>query len=320
MATVEQYIGRRETLGLGIEATPGTGVASQTWMRWLEQDLKPKTTVVENESAIGVVDRVEDSEITSRQMEGKIGGKITIDTVGFILLGMWGEVTSSEPAAGITTHTFAVKQSSIPTTLSITSVTPLRTQRYSYATIESFEMEAEAGKYVTFSSSVKARIGAPANDTPALTTQTEFTSKHIALKLAANTAGIAGATKLKARSLKVSAERKADDFVPLGSSDEVEFDLGAFEPKGEFVVRCTSDEYEAAFLANTKQAMEITMVNGTESLTFAASKVRFRELEYSKDKDEVVTATISFYCEFDTTTNSSLVPVLKNSVEEYVAA
>ncbi|WOI85996.1 phage tail tube protein [Rhodococcus qingshengii] len=320
MATSEQYIGRRETLGLGIESEAGTGVAAQSWLRWLEQDLKPKTTVVENESAIGVVDRVEDSEVTGRQMEGKIGGKITVDTIGFILLGMWGTVASTTAVEGIVTHTFSLKQSSIPTTLSITSVTPLRTQRFAYATIESFELEAETGKYVTFSSSVKARIGVPANDTTALTTQTEFTSKHITLKLAANTAGIAGATKLKAMSLKLSAERKANDFLPLGEEDNVEFDLGAFEPKGEFVVRCTSDEYEATFLANTRQAIEIAMVNGDESLAFAASKVRFRELEYSKDKDEVVTATISFYCEFDTTTNSSLVPVLKNTVEEYVAA
>lgn len=322
MPTTKPYIGRREAIGLGVEATPGTGVAAQGWLRWLDQDIQPKTNVIENESAMGVVDRVNDSEITNKWAEGTIGGKVTVETVGFLMLGMWGEVVSSAPDAGtgIVTHSYALKQSSEPTALSVTRVTPLKSERFTYGTVESFELEAEVGGYVTVSSAIKARVGESTTATPAFVEEAEFTSKHITIKTAENLAGLAGAPVIKARSLKLNAERPSTAFDPLGTDVEPEFDLGAFEAKGEFVVRATSTEYEEAYLNNSRFALEVAMVNGDESLTFTASKVRFRELESSRDKDEVVTATVQFFCEFDTAANSSVVPVLKNKRTAYAAA
>lgn len=321
MQPTDPYIARREAIGLGVEATPGTGVAAQGWLRWLDQTIQPKTNVVENESAMGVVERVNDSEITNKWAEGTIGGKVTVETVGFLLLGMFGTVSSSTvDGNGIYTHSYSVKQSSVPTALSITRVTPLKSERFSYGTIESFELSAEMGGYVTVSSAIKARAGETVTDTVALVSEAEFTSKHITIKTAANVAGLAGAPVIKARSLKVNAERPSTAFDPLGTDDQPEFDLGAFEAKGEFVVRATSTEYEEAYLANTRHALEVAMVNGNESLSFTASKVRFRELESSRDRDDVVTATIQFFCEFDTSLNSSIVPVLKNKRASYAAA
>lgn len=321
MSTTKPFIGRREAIGLGVEATPGTGVAAQTWLRWLDQDIQPKTNVVENESAMGVVDRVNDSEITNKWAEGTIGGKVTVESVGFLMLGMFGEVVSTSPDGdGIATHTFSVKQSSEPTALSIIRVSPLKSERFSYGTVESFELEAETGGYVTVSSAIKARVGETVTDTVALVEEAEFTSKHITIKTAANVAGLAGAPVIKARSLKLNAERPSTPFDPLGTDDQPEFDLGAFEAKGEFVVRATSTEYEEAYLANTRFALQVSMVNENESLTFTASKVRFRELESSRDRDDIVTATIQYFCEFDTSTNSSVVPVLKNKRASYAAA
>ncbi len=279
------------------------------------------TNVVENESAMGVVERVNDSEVTNKWVEGTLGGKVTVETVGFLMLGMWGEVVSSAPDVdGIVTHTYSMKQSSEPTALSVTRVTPLKTERFTYGTVESFELEAEAGGYVTVSSAIKARVGESTTATPAFVEEAEFTSKHITIKTSADLAGLTGAPVIKARSLKLNGEREATAFDPLGTDDKPEFDLGTFEAKGEFVVRATSTEYEEAYLANARHAMEIAMVNGDESLVFTASKVRFRELESSRDRDDIVTATISYFCEFDVATNSSIVPVLKNKRASYAAA
>jgi hypothetical protein len=289
-------------------------------MRWLDQNIAPKTNVVENESAMGVVDRVNDSEVTNKWSEGTIGGKVTVESVGFLLLGMFGSVSSSTATAGIYTHTYSVKQSSEPTALSVTRVTPLKTERFTYGTVESFELEAETGGYVTVSSAIKARSGEAVTDTVAIVDETEFTSKHITIKTAENVAALAGAPVIKARSLKLNAERPSTAFDPLGTDDEPEFDLGAFEAKGEFVVRATSTEYEEAMLDNTRFALQVAMVNGDESLTFTAGKVRFRELESSRDRDDIVTATVQFFCEFDASTNASIVPVLKNKRASYVAA
>ena len=114
MATSKQYIGRREGIGLGIEATPGTAVAPQTWLRWLDQDVQNKTDVIENESAMGVVEKVNDSEVVAKWAEGKIGGKVTEEGVGFLLSACSAlSQLALQPAACIRTRSPSTSQASL---------------------------------------------------------------------------------------------------------------------------------------------------------------------------------------------------------------
>ncbi|MDR6794738.1 hypothetical protein J2W89_003920 [Pseudarthrobacter oxydans] len=269
---------------------------------------------------MGVVDRVNDSAVTHQWAEGTVGGKVTIDTIGVLLLGVFGTVTTGAASGGIYPHTFSVKQSSIPTTLTMARSTPLSAERFAYATVDTFELTAEAGGYVQVSSAIKARVGVSSTETVAFTTEEEFTSKDIELKTAANTGALTGASAVNASSMKLSIERPSNAFVPLGTNNQPQFDRGNFEAKGEFVVRLTDTQLEADYLANTKKALSITLANGTKSLTFTASKVRYRELERSAGLDDVVTATVQFYCEFDTATSKSIDAVLKNTRTGYIAA
>lgn len=320
MSTTSPYIGRREGIGIGIEGAPGTAVAPQVSVRWLDNGLQNKTKVIENESAMGVVDRVNDSEVVEKWSEGTIGGKLTSQVAGFLLLGMFGSVSTSAPAGGIYTHTFSTNQSAVPTALTFTRITPLSTQRHSYGVLDNLEFKAEKGEWITVSSAVKARVGADSADSIAFTTEKEFTSKHINVRVAADVPSLSGATPIKALSTTLTMERKSDAFFPLGTDDTPEFQRGAFEARGEFVIQQTDTQYETDFLSNAIKAMKISIANGNESLEFTAARVRYRELEKSVDRDGVVTATVQFFCEFDTTTNASITPVLKNTRTSYVAS
>lgn len=320
MATSDPYIGRREAIGLGIEASPGTAVPPQVWLRWLTQGLQPKKTTVENESAMGVIDRVNDSQATAKWVEGTVGGKVTSQAIGFLLLGMHGSVSTGTAVAGVYPHTFTNNPSSIPKTLTLASVSPLVSRRHSYATIDNLEITAEAGGWVEVSTAVKARIGATSTETVALVSEGEFTSKHVTLKVAANVAGLTAAPAVKATRVNVVLERSSEPFFPLGTDDAAEFDRGTFEARGEFVVRMTDTQYEDDFLTNAVKALRVTLGNGADSLEFTGSRVRYRELEASRDRDAVVTATVQFFCEFDTATNTSIATVLKNTRATYAAA
>lgn len=291
MATSDPFIGRREGVGIGIEGTVGTAVAPQIWFRWLEQDLQNKATIIENESAMGVVEKISDSEVVEKWSEGTIGGKVTETGVGFLLLGMYGSVSTGAASGGFYPHTFGVNQSSVPKALTFTIKNPLKCERHAYGVVDGFELSAEAGGWVQVSCPVKARVGATSSDTIAWTTEKEFTSKHITLKTAANIGALGAATAIKARSLKLNLERPSSKFDSLGTDSTPEFDKGAWEAKGEMVVRYTDTQYETDHLANTIRAMEIRIANGSSTLVFTAGRVRFRELEKSTDKDEVTTQT-----------------------------
>lgn len=319
MATSDPYIGRREAIGLGIESVPGTTVVPQCWLRWLSHGLQPKTNVIENESAMGVIDRVNDSAVSAKWVEGSIGGKVTSEAIGFLLLGHFGQVSTGAAVAGIYPHTFSQKQSSKPTTLSVAHVTPLASQRYGYGTLDNLELTAEAGGWVEMSTAAKARVGEISTETVAFVDEVEFTSEHITVKVAANVAGLAGAPVAVVSRVSLTSERSSEAFNPLGTVDKPQFDRGAYEARGEFVVRLTDTQYEEDYLSNALKALRITLANGTTSLEFTAPRARYRELENSRDLDGIVTATVQFFCEFDPSTNSSLIPVLKNSRPAYAA-
>lgn len=165
------------------------------------------------------------------------------------------------------------------------------------------------------SCAVRARVGTASSETVAyINGEKEFTSKNITVKLASTVAGLAAAAALKAKSIKLTMERASEAFNPLGTGDTPEFDRGVFEAKGELVIRYTDTQYETDYIANTIKALLVTMSNGTTELSFTASKIRYRELEKSDDRDEIVTQTISFACEFDVATGYSVQPVLKNTL------
>jgi hypothetical protein len=320
MATADPNIGRREAIGFGIESTPGTGVAPQVWFRWKTNSIQPRTNVAESEGALGVVDRVGDSGVTGRWVEGTVGGDLSTVAIGYILRGFFGNVSTGAASGGIYPHTFSNKQSAVPTSLTVASSGPLGDKRHSYGVLDNLEISAETGAFVQFSSALKARMGASSSETVNLVTEDLFTSEHITVKIASDVTGLNAATALKASSTKLNLERPSQPFFPLGNTDSPEFDRGAFDARGEFVVRLTDTQYETDFLANVIKALRISLVNGNKELTFTASKARYRELEKSRDLNDVVTATIQFFCEYDTATGTSITPVLKNAQATYVAA
>jgi hypothetical protein len=290
-------------------------------MRWLDNDVQPKTEIIENESAMGVVEKINDSEVVGKWVEGTLGGKVTDIGIGFPLLGFFGSVSTGAAVSGKYPHTFNVNQSSIPPAMTLAKSGPSGSKRHPYLTFDSFELTAEKQGWVQFSSSVKARVGTTSTETVALTSgELEFTSKNIVLKTAANTAGLAASTAVDALSLKLNLERSSEAFFPLGGDDNPKFDRGAVEAKGEFVIRYNNTDLEDDYLNNVIKALSITLTNGTTSLAFTAGKVRFTELERSSDKDEIVTQTISFSCQLDTATSKTITAVLTNTRASYVAA
>lgn len=320
MATADQHIGRREAIGLGLEAAPGTAVAPQIYAYWYDNGLQSKTNVVENESALGVVDEINNSDVTSSWMEGDIGGKVADQAIGYLLTGFFGSPTTGTAEDGIYPHTFRMAQSSIPQTLSVTRSNPLETLRYSYGTVDSLEFTAETDDYVMFSAALKGRPGEPASATSAFLDETEFTSKHATVKLASDVGGLAAATNLKAVSAKLNLERPSEAFNPLGTGDEPEFDRGAFSVSGEVVVRYTDTQYEEDFLNNTAKALQLKLENNGRSLTFTLPQVRTRELERSGDRNEVVTQTLNLKGEYSLSAGYTVEAVLRNTRATYEAA
>ena len=326
-----EYIARRESVGLGIEATAGTPVAAQAWVRHLESSFQPKTTTIANESALGRVEKVNDSAVDTKWAEGTIEGKVADVSVGYLLSGVFGLPVTSDNAdtdATVKDHTFDVEQTNEPVYLTVSVKNPVTDRRHSLGAVDTLTISGETGDWVKFSSELKAKSGTDATSTVAYIAENEFTSKNASLRLATNVAGLDAATPLEIKSFELNIERKTAPFFPMGSEDPSAMNSGVFEASGEFVMRYNATTLEDDWLDNTAQALRLSLVNdavtigaaANPSLTFTAPQARLTTFERSTDLDEIVEATVGFTCELSTTDAYALRAVLTNTQASYVAA
>src|SRR3954447_11743130 len=107
----DEFIGRRVTVGLGLESVSGTPAAPAFYMRRTAFGLQRKTTRIENDSAMGRVEKVNDSAIVERWAEGSIEGKVYDTSVGPLLYNIFGSLATSDNADSnpvVKDHTFNV--------------------------------------------------------------------------------------------------------------------------------------------------------------------------------------------------------------------
>lgn len=326
-----EYIGRRESVGFGIESTPGTAVAPQVWVRHLSSDFQEKTATITNESAMGRVEKVNDSAVDSQWSEGSIEGKVADVSIGYLLTGVLGSPTTGDNAdsdASVKDHTFDVEQSNTPTYLTTAVSGPITDRRHALSVVDSLSITGERGDWVKFNAGIKAKQGVTATNTVAYVSETEFTVKHAAIRLAANVAGLSGATALDVVSFELNLERTSEPFIPIGSNDPSAFNQGAFEASGEFVVQFNSTDLESDWLDNTAQAFRLSLINSdvtigsaaNPSLVFTAPQTRLTTFERSNDLDQIVTATVGFRCELSTADAYAIRAVLTNTQASYTAA
>jgi hypothetical protein len=323
-----EFIGRRKAVGLGIESSAGTGVAPSFWYRHMSLDFQRKVTAIQNQSAMGRNEKVNDSAIVEEWAEGDFEGKLYDLSIGPLLYNVFGTlVTTDNPDtnAAVKDHTLDVAQSNIAKTLTIARVDPIATRRHAYGTLENLEFTAEQGGWVMVKGSLQALAGATASDTAAYVAENSFTSKHVTVKIASNVAGLAGASALAIKNLRLTISRDTMKFFPHGSIDPSVINIGPFAVEGELVLRYDSNSLENLWFANTQQALQITIVNtdvtigaaARPGLVFTLPKVRLNTFDMSDDLDEIVEQTVGFTAELSVSDGYMIRGVLTNTQSAY---
>ncbi|MEA9986255.1 phage tail tube protein [Subtercola sp. RTI3] len=325
------FIGRKDSVGVGIEAVPGTTVAPQAWQRHLALSLDPNTTVIQNTSAMGRVEEVNDSAVTEQWVDGTINGKVTSNTIGYFMLNMLGIVTptlhSGETA--VWDNLFTIDQGNVPPSLTFARSNPVIARRFGLGTQSDIEFSYKQNDWAQFTSTVMAKAGQTSSETVAfIANEPEFTSKHVTVKLAANVAGLSAASALQLKSLKFKISRKADRFTPMGAIDPVSFDNEDYSVTGSFVLRYTDHTLEDLGMLNTTQALSIDLTNsdvtiGTAAhpqLTFTMPQVRLAPISLDDPLKQALSQTINFSCELNSTLGYLIQGKLVNTQNGYAHA
>ncbi|MBV1778676.1 hypothetical protein KRR55_06060 [Paeniglutamicibacter sp. ABSL32-1] len=306
MVAFSAYKKRREIAVLGIEASPGVVATKQYMYRWLNKGFNSIPGILENESAVGSDIRVNDSAIDVWHSEGPLGGKVTENGIAILNHGMFNKVTTVDNLDGTYTHSFERDQSVARKSFSIWDITPAGTHLYQSMYMDNLNLQVDVGDSGAWLEAETSFKGWKQKDvapiTPVLdTSEKEFTSRHVTVLLGDTPADFVNPTaRVRARSISLALEETANVDHSVGEvNDDPEFDFDPQEAKGTMVVKYTKTDFDEAYFANKIHALKILIVNGTSSIEYVGTKVRFREVTPSDGINDTVTQTISFHFEAD---------------------
>lgn len=319
------HTARKVHYGLAPEGTRGTAAAAAThWLKHSTLDFYDRQDIIDNESAMGIDEKINDSEIASIMADGSIEGKITVDSFGLVLRGMFGApVSVQRGTTGIYDHTFRFKET-------LGSLTAFRKSKmndlkFARVTLSSLEIAAKSKDWTTFSSDAVAMKGAATASTPVYAEEAEFSGKNVVVKAATTKAGLAGATRLPASSFTSSTERAVEPYFGLGNVEPDEIDATEITVSAEMTLRYKNLDLENYWRANTKLWIQTIMTNTAvdlgggvnPSLTITYPKASLRTPALSSDLAKVVDQTFNITGEFNTTEGAAIEVVLTNRVATY---
>lgn len=320
------FIGRKIAYGIAKEAVRGTPQAAATyWLPHLEASLQDKQTKALNNSALGVIDKYNDSIVTEEYADGNIVGKVNIVSFGLILLAALGSESSpTDNTDGTYTHTFTRSNSNQSTAMTLFRKEPNNDLRFALSVLKSLTIEIVTGEYVKYTAEWITKVGVSATSTVAYTDETEFTSKYATIKEAVDVAGLAAASAVSVKSVKITLERESEAYYELGSVTPAEIHNKTFNVTVEVEKRNSDNTYKGYAFTNTKRAIEIALTNtddliGTSSdispeIKFTMAKAVISEWDVAQGIDDIVMETFMAQGLFDLTAGYQLQATLTNEL------
>lgn len=326
---MSKFIGRVVDLGIARETTRGVGVAPAYWVPHISFSFDDKIVLAREEAGIGVITDSDNSFVTTKYGMGDLEGEIRDQSFGLLLYAALGTLSTAGPSDSAYTHSFSLAESAQHQSLSLTVQDPNTSEIYELCMLESLEINVELDQIVRYTATFMGKSGqtfTPAR-TVTYTSENKFTKKHLAFKIAANLAGIAAASAISLKRLRLTIAKNVVMDDVLGTAEPEDFNNRQFSVEGEVELNYEDETYKNYMKNGTHRAIEIKLVNTdatigvstNPSLTIQMPNVDFFDWEPNYDNNEIVRQTMSFKAMHDTSGGNSVISTcqLVNSVASY---
>lgn len=326
-------LGENVNLGVGIETTRGTAIAPTHWIAArTPAGISPvveKTAIRETRGTrFGSVGY----EITHKRAEGDLEFNVRNASIGYILKSLLGNVTSAVKVGetAVYKHLFSVLTSN-PSNPSLTlalSQPNFTDYEYALALVSKLELMTPSDDVVQGTASFIAATEAVKSPsyTPAFTSDDHLFRNHdVQIKVAANVAGLATATRICAKDFKmeISNNAKPQHCISLISPDDI---LGmTYEITGNVKMDYSGAINHDRYTNNTTYAMQISMKNTSVNIGAASNpeiiitlaNVTVSDYKVDRPIDDIVTEEVGFSCNYSLADNSAITVEVINEVPAY---
>jgi len=310
-----KFIGRRVSTGLGKEATWGTGVAPSHWIPHTALTFDDKATKAVSAEALGNISGMgRDSAVTQKWAEGDIEGEINANSFGLIMLSLFGADpgTSVIEAGQVWKHDWdTLINTNTHSSLSIYADDPVTTDDSLFrgSKVDSLNISAAPGEFVTFSSTFKGKPSAPAAQNASFSRDYKFIGANSSVRIAAAVGNLNAASDICLKSFEINFAKNLDDDFCLGTLEPDDLPNKQMVISGTLELDHQDRTYRDLMLDNTIRAMRFRLT-GADTIglgvqksvvSFEFDRVHFEGWERDLSLDEIAKQTINFTVLYDLT-------------------
>lgn len=319
--------GRNTNVGIGIEATRGTGVAAGYYYPKTDYDFDDKNQKVLNDAGMGVIEKNSGAHIMKQWAEGSLTGQVWRNGIGYFLVALFGaSPTTTTVETTAKQHAFAVAQNNQHKTLSISAKDANQDLRYVMSMIDSLKLDFTVDNYIKLTVALVSKKSASNTSSPAYSTDTLFIPKHVVFKNASALAGLTAATaRTDMVSLSLEFKKNLLQNQGLGSVDLENISNTDFEVSGKLEKYYNDTTFKDFDFNNVHQALRFDLIDtGTTvgaitnpSLRFDFAEVAFKNWSKGMGNSDVVTETVEFDGLWNLAAGSMVTGQLVNDVASY---
>lgn len=325
--------GEQYAVGVGVEATAGTFVAAQDYVRTREpasiQTVVEKVDIKETK-ATGVASQGQ--VVTMKKVEGEMALNLRFRTIGYFLKSLLGGASSAAEAGetAVYRHSLTLNPAVAQPTLSLSLARgDFDHKQVAGAAVPKISLSFPVDDVINGTVGIKARSEVTTTDFTAAYSDTDPLAPHqmATIKIADDVAGLGAASPINVTNLTIDLDRGTREQTSISSDAPIGMIAKLLSIIGSFSMDKVSDTYRDIAIANTSKAIQISVVNTAEAIgvasnpeiTFVLPNVTFSTSE-SRPLDDVVSEVISFMAHYDDAEAEAINISLVNEKANYNAA
>ena len=324
--------GEKILLGLGLEQVRGTAVDPQVWIpARAASTIASIVEQVQIKETRGSGISTDGSEVTTIRAEGDLEFNVRVNTIGYILRSLLGQVSSSTDQ-GATTHIFS-RSNLGPQFPSLTlALSQPGQQSYAYplAIVSKLELRTPIDDLVnaTVSFMAKSESAHPAYSPVWTTDDVYFRSHDVVISFADDLSGLNAAQGVCIKEFAFTIANNARPNLCLGDINPGDILTLITELSGSFKTDFEGvEEYYDVFKAAGRKAMRIKMVRddlapiGTSgkypTLQIDLASVTFTGYKADRPLDDIVQENIDFMAHYSEDDGEAITVTLINGTGDY---
>ncbi len=304
-----KFIGRRLGVGIGLEATRGTGVAPSYWLGATSFSFFDKATKARSTASTGGIWGGDQALVARKYAEGDIEIEMEDKAFGLIMLATLGEVSSAVFETTAYKHTYSILNSSSHPSLSIHTTDPISDNIFELSMLNGLSIEYNPEELVKYTVGFMSKNAATSSSTVNYIENNKFLGRQLAVKVASDTSGLDAATKLTLSRASINIVKNTEMYNVVGTVQPSDINNKTIEITGELEISFDDMTYRDYMMNGDYKALRMDLVN--DSVTIGAtsnpsfrldlSKVDFEGWDVDYSLDDIVKQTITFTALYDVT-------------------